>query len=106
MKAVVIREKVQFEEIINLQEGLGGWLESLAVGEDFTVFIDEDGKSKNLPFNPIADRIIREMLANNGRTLMPGDQIVGPAIFVGLDDAGNEIELPQWVVDQYFKELK
>ncbi len=105
MKAVVIRDYTSLEDVTNFQAILGGWLEALPVGENFTVFIDEDGKSKGLQPNPQADRVIRAMLTKVERELLMDDFIVGPAIFVGIDGDGNEVDLPQEVIAEFFPEL-
>ena len=104
MKAIVVTpEKIEFRMVTCLHETLDGYLEALSVGENFICFIDEDGKAKRLPLNLTATRIIERMLDKCGRQLLPGDQIVGTAIFVGLDgeDEGN---VPREVVEEYFPE--
>ncbi len=106
MKAIVVRpNSIELQEIIDLHAVLGGYLEALPVGEGFTVFIDEDGKAKELPRNDRADSIIRAMLAKVDRIMLSGDYIVGPAIFVGIDEEGFAVDLPDAVLKEYFSEL-
>jgi hypothetical protein len=104
MKAIVVTpEKVEFRFITDLHQTLGGYLECLSVGENFICFIDEDGKAKGLPVNLTATAIIEGMLDKRGRRLLPGDQIVGMAIFVGMDGE-DEGDIPEEVVKEYFPE--
>ncbi len=107
-KTVIVRPDVQVAvRVVNdFQAALGGYLEALPVGEGFTVFIDEDGKAKGLPRNERAESIIRAMLAKNDQTMLPCDHIVGPAIFVGIDEEGNACDLPASVIQEYFPELR
>ena len=103
--SVVIEQK-DFKDWEDIKKELnGGYLEMLPVGEDFTVYIDEDGKGKILPYNPGATAIIKAMLCQAGRTLLPGDYIVGPAVFVGIKpgaEGPEECDLPVHVIRRYF----
>ncbi len=102
MKAIVVLPNcIELREVTDLHETVGGFFQCLPVGEDFTVFIDEDGKAKGLPRNQRAEDIIRRMLDKVDRTLIPGDFIVGPAVFVGLD-GGDEVDLPEEVIKEFF----
>lgn len=106
VKAVVVRpDSIELASVHDFHAVLGGYLEALPVGEGFTVFIDEDGKSKGLPHNARAEAIIRAMLAKYQRVMLPGDYIVGPAIFVGIDDNGDETDLPDSVLKEYFPQF-
>lgn len=60
-KAVIIPVKgdtveVEWEHPVypKLREALGGWLEAVSPHEKVTLFMDEEGKLKGLPVNPIA----------------------------------------------------
>ena len=106
MKAVIITPTtIELRPITDLRAALGGYLEALPVGEGFLCFIDEDGKAKQLPPNELATNVIQAMLAKRGRSLLPGDGIVGPAIFVSVDEDGNEGDLHESVIREYFPEL-
>ncbi len=105
VKAIVVMDTIKFAQVHDFHAVLGGYLEALPVGEGFTVFIDEDGKAKGLPHNERAESIIRAMLSVYGRSMLPGDYIVGPAIFVGIDDEGNECDLPTSVIQEFFNGL-
>lgn len=106
MKAVIVTPNtIELRPITDLAKTLGGYLEALPVGEDFLCLIDEDGKAKNLPFNPLATNIIQAMLAKRGRSLLPDDWIVGHAIFVSVDEDGNEGDLHESVIREFFPEL-
>jgi hypothetical protein len=105
MKAIIVTpDTIEFQFITDLHETLGGYLEALSVGENFICFIDEDGKAKGLRHNQRATDIIQLMLAKRGRSLLPGDTIVGKAIFVGVDGE-DEGDIPREVVEEYFSDM-
>lgn len=71
----------------------GGWLEAItlmsrdlpALRRDTVIvdmLVDEDGKSKDLPLNQVASRIVRELRGIE-------HAIVGNAIITASDDAGE-----------------
>lgn len=64
----------------------GGWLEAVTIAQaGLVLWIDEDGKAKDLPVNRVAT-----MLAHGYGALWAEDVIVGPAFVTGLpDDEGN-----------------
>lgn len=105
---IVTPDQVLVRLVKNFQSVIGGWLESLPVGDDFTVVIDENGKSKRLPKNELADSIVRAMLEKklglSFRTRLSSDPLVGPAIFVGIDEDGEASDLPDVVVREFFSD--
>lgn len=106
MRAVVVTPtSIELKDVADLRAVIGGYLESLSVGENFICFIDEDGKVKGLPVNEYATSLIVAMLHVRGRCLLPGDYIVGTAVFVGMSGE-NEGDIPESVIDEYFPELK
>jgi hypothetical protein len=62
-------EQFNLEE---LQHAVGGYIEILSINE-FLVVINEDGKSKGLPYNEIATKLMLGYLFD-------GDYIVGDAL--------------------------
>lgn len=68
----------------------GGYLEALTPASDCSVYINEDGKQLNLPMNAASTLFLE--------TLVPGfmraDHLVGPVVWLGHDDSGNERDLP------------
>jgi hypothetical protein len=105
MKAIIVTPNtIEFQNISDLHATLDGYLEALSVGENFICFIDEDGKAKGLRPNQRATDIIQLMLAKRGRSMLPGDMIVGMAIFVGVDGE-DEGDLPESVIAEYFPEF-
>jgi hypothetical protein len=105
MKAIVVTsDTIEFQDIADLHQAIGGYLEALSVGENFICFIDEEGKMKGLRFNQPATDIIQAMLAKRGRSMLPGDVIAGKAIFVGVDGE-NEGDIPREVVEEYFPDM-
>ena len=95
----VVKEIAGYEAL--KAELQGGWLEALT-GRliDAVAYIDEDGKGKGLPLNPVATRFARERIG-----LWPGDYIVGTLILLGTRNARGEIDgddhaVPAWVVQE------
>ena len=69
----------------------GGWLQALMPfpRSDLTCYIDEEGKLKELPLNPVATMMTEA-------ALMDGDCIAGDMLLIGFDpDTGDEIDLPE-----------
>jgi len=85
----------------------GGYIEVVPVGENFSLYVDEDGTAKGLTPNWPATLITKAMLANVGRMMLPGDYIKGVAVFVGIkeeDDGLTECDLPEEVIKEFFQE--
>lgn len=59
----------------------GGWLEAVRTNHKMMMYIDEEGKFKNLSLNPYATQLV---------SLFSGDYIAGTAVFVGLPDNDGE----------------
>lgn len=78
-----------------LQGQVGGWIEAVS-GTMWVAYLNEEGKLKDLPYNPLADMWMR----HHGCHLDKNDYIVGPVVFMGPPDAeGNNTDLPQSVYD-------
>ena len=54
-----------------LQSLVGGWIETVSIGDDVAVICNEEGKNLGLPPNFYVERI--------------DDMILGPAVFVRVD---------------------
>lgn len=67
-----------------LQDAVGGWIELWSFS-GFDMFIHEEGKLRQLPFNPVATRV--------SGILSHGDCIVGNAIVCAHDGEGKTIGL-------------
>lgn len=113
-KAIVITPdaKVTIKELANYDairtELNGGWLEALYPCVDVVAYIDEEGKLKNLPANPLATGLMINMLAETGRILIPGDYICGNIIFLGIketDDGRDDDNIPEAFVTKWFQGL-
>ena len=78
-----------------LQKLVGGWAELYSgayvsqemVDRNIDIFINEEGKSNALAYNPRATALTR--------LLLWGDSIVGPAVLCKSDDEGNSIPLSE-----------
>jgi hypothetical protein len=90
----------------------GGYLEALAVGHDFTAYIDEDGKAKELEQNLVATKVVCTMLSKVGRVMFPGDFISGTLVIVGVRPSEDpeegllECDVPEHVTTTYFPKLR
>jgi len=67
-----------------IRELVGGWLECVRLRHGRLMWINDEGKLRKLPHNPLATILARSALS-------PGDSIVGPAVVMTLQEAG---ELP------------
>ena len=78
-----------YEEIV---AAIGGGLLEMLMPfprSDLTCYIDEEGKLKGLPVNPVATMMTEAVL-------MPDDCIVGDMLLIGFDaSTGEEIDLPE-----------
>jgi hypothetical protein len=83
-------------QVTAVNEILGGYMEPVRpAGVDWIAYINEEGKRLELPVNVQADALVRTM----GFRFMPGDFLVGPAVFLGTDGSPDEVDVPQQVVD-------
>lgn len=73
-----------------LQELVGGFLQTIKVAPDTVMFINKEGKIDDLPFNGLATCVAKDVL-------MPGDIILGNAVLIGVDPNGSSVEVsPRW----------
>lgn len=75
-----IAEEVTLEgegsQLKQLQEAVGGWIQAVDLNPTLTMWLNEEGKLNNLPFNTLATELWEEAY---GET----DFIVGNVIFTG-----------------------
>lgn len=84
------------------QAEVGGDIESLSLTQDVTSYINENGKADGLMYNPVGDLIVRTLLQEGERQLMPGDHIVGPVIFCGQPDRhGWDTDVPERLLNWF-----
>lgn len=78
-----------------LQEIVGGWIEGVTLRDDGThLYCNEEGKLRGLPPNPAATAIADACRPGFAAT----DQLVGDVVFLGSTPAGNEADVPAWLV--------
>lgn len=65
-----------------LQALVGGPIEMVTTYDDNLFFINEEGKLRNLPYN-------EQATAHVADRLLPGDYIVGPAVLISEQEAGE-----------------
>ena len=96
-KALLINEdgttqKIDYTDYKELQKFVGGWIEGIHIGKNGFAYIDEEGKLKKKPINPLATKIWHESLRKNNLTT--NDFIVGKMILTGpADDDGNDTDI-------------
>jgi hypothetical protein len=76
---------------------VGGYLEAIYL-DGCVCYVNEDGKAARMLPNWKATAFVKQMLVPLGRMMLPGDYIVGTAIFVGLAvDEGSfvDADLPE-----------
>ncbi|WP_271438043.1 DUF3846 domain-containing protein [Micrococcus luteus] len=77
----------------DLSEAVGGMIQPVD-GEDFTAYVNEEGKLIGLDFNPRANSFIHAEVP----TLPAYDLIVGDVVVLGsLDEEGDETDVPERV---------
>lgn len=69
-------------ELEELQQLVGGYIEALRAPEGHWLFINEDGKGLELPYNPEATVLMSRRIALD-------DYIVGPAVVCTPLEAGE-----------------
>lgn len=79
-------------EGIKAEIGGNPFIEVVPLGEKLAAYIDENGKAKNLPINTCATNKAKMLLAALGRTLLPGDVLVGTVVFVGVKEGDDGLE--------------
>jgi hypothetical protein len=62
-----------------LQKAVGGWVQAVGLRDDLTIWVNEEGKIHNLPFNTKATKIWTHFYGNT-------DLIAGNAVFTGGAD--------------------
>lgn len=70
----------------SFQRLVGGHIEALSLGDHTSAYINEEGKFEGLDRNDAADRFVRHALSKIGRTMIPGDYVVGPLVITGQPD--------------------
>jgi hypothetical protein len=66
-----------------LQKAVGGWVQAVGLRDDLTIWVNEEGKIHNLPFNAKATEIWTHFYGNT-------DLIAGNAVFTGGADEEGE----------------
>jgi hypothetical protein len=80
----------QEQELKNLQGAVGGYVQVIELEDDFTMWVNEEGKLLNLPVNEIAT-VIWEV-----RFGLDTDIICGDVVFTGgMDENGETLTISQ-----------
>lgn len=83
----------------SVSDAVGGYIEHITLHgkfEGFSLYVNEEGKLKGLPFNDIATAVWERVFGNYT------DVIVGNAVLVSskTDDEGNELPLSESEVEK------
>ena len=84
---------------LNTMQGLvGGFIEPVSPAEgSWHAWINDEGKNEGLPVNPYATNLARKL----GWVGVPGDELVGPVVFVGDSPDGNDVDVPAVVLEAF-----
>jgi hypothetical protein len=101
VKAVIVRADGDIEigpvnpTLDGIKSVVGGWLEAIhPTGDQYGVwhaYVDEEGKLKGLPPNPVATGFV------TGLGWRGGDVLCGPVVILGEDGEGEEADAPEQV---------
>lgn len=87
---------VETTGLADLQKAVEGFVEAVP-GEDFTAWVNEEGKVKGMPFNPRADRFLHLAIP----ALSTWDCIVGPVIITGgADEDGEDTDISPELIER------
>ncbi len=101
IKAVIVDPDgtVRSTEIENslgsFQAVVGGYIEGV-FGNVATVYVNEEGLLRSLPFNPLATTFVSHILDHRGMRLLGTALILGPS-----DGEGNDTDVRPAVVDYF-----
>lgn len=80
-----------------LRDAVGGWIEAAPTDGRIVIWVNEEGKIDQLPFNPIGHALWRNV--DGYGCIDAGDWMAGPCVVTGpIDDDGNTTEVPEWVL--------
>lgn len=77
--------KVKTYTLQELQTAVGGYIEFVALGEEYLLVINEEGKLHGLPRNDVATGLCRQ-----GEDIFAGDWIAGAALVCRNGDVDGE----------------
>jgi hypothetical protein len=80
------------------QAVVGGYIEGV-IGSAATMYVNEEGLLKSLPFNYVASMFANNLLGHRGIQLFGTALILGPP-----DDEGSDTDVRPAVVDYFTKE--
>ena len=81
-------------DLSTLQKLVNGFIESVPPfpGAEWHAIVNEEGKFYGLPWNPGATGLLRSL------GWPRGDFISGPAVILGVDPIGNDVDVPRLVL--------
>jgi Domain of unknown function (DUF3846) len=82
-----------------LKAALGGWIERCPADPGVSLWVDEEGKLKDLPLNMTATHLWSKV--DKFHCVRAGDFVAGPCVITGGDDGAGEVTpVPAWVLEE------
>ncbi len=79
-----------------LQQLVGGYIEAVS-GDDWTLYLNEEGKLQGLPVNRTATLFLNELIPGFAQR----DVLVGTVVFVGADGRGGSADVPASILTRF-----
>lgn len=80
-----------------IRDGVGGWIEAAPSDGRIIIWVNEEGKIDQLPFNPLGHALWA--LVDSYGCIDAGDWMAGPCVVTGpTDDDGEVTDVPDWVL--------
>jgi hypothetical protein len=78
-------------------DGVGGWIEAAPTDGRIVIWVNEEGKIKDLAFNPLGQRLWAAV--DSYGCIADGDWLAGPCVITGPSDTdGGHTPVPAWVL--------
>jgi hypothetical protein len=80
-----------------IRDGVGGWIEAAPTDGTITIWVNEHGNCRQLPFNPLGHALWAHV--DTYGCITAGDWMAGPCVVTGpIDDHGDVTDVPGWVL--------
>ena len=92
--------RTEITEYDELNSALGGWIEAVPTNATVTIWCNEEGKLKGLPYNDPAMELWKRV--DEFGCIPAGDYVAGPIVVQGpVDDEGEATDCPDWVFEMF-----
>lgn len=93
--------RIDINSLQDLNDAVNGYIELIHFTNIAHAYINEDGKTQNLPHNDVATHLCNKFKIG----LMPTDFISGNMVILGNSDDGEENDIPESLRLKIFDEL-